>query len=226
MSKISCIICAFNEEPRINTVLSAINGHPLIDEVIVIDDGSTDGTDNVVRKHEWAKLIVHEKNMGKSQAMCTGILAAQNSQIMFLDADLIGITKENITSLAMPVVEGKSDITISLRQNSLWIYRFIGLDFVSGERVMDRKYIMENMEEIKKLPGYGIEVFMNRLMINHKLRISIVDWNNVRLATKQQKLGFWKGTVGEIKMLRQIMKVVSLKEVFYQNYKLLKLRVR
>jgi len=104
MNKISCIICAFNEETRISVVLTALFAHPLIEEVIVVNDGSTDSTKKIVEQSKWVKLISHEKNLGKSQAMCAGIQNSQNDLLMFLDADLKNITKDDITALAMPIL--------------------------------------------------------------------------------------------------------------------------
>ncbi len=181
MNKISCIICAFNEEPRINIVLNALIGHPLIDEVIVVDDGSTDGTKTSVEKYKWVKLISHPNNLGKSQAVRTGILNSKNELLMFLDADLRNITDQDITALVLPVLENKSDITISTRKNGMFAFKLLGLDFISGERVIPKKYLADCVEEIGQLPGFGIEVFMNRIIISNNLRVKIVHWKKVMI---------------------------------------------
>jgi len=225
-NNISCIICAFNEEKRIGIVLNALKNHPYINEVIVINDGSSDKTKEVVSEFSFVKLISHTKNSGKSTAMATGISAAQYDTLVFLDADILSITPEDITELVKPVLEEKSDISISLRKNSLWIYRKIGLDFVSGERVIPKKYLINELENIKKLPGFGVEVFMNRIIIKNNLSIKIVKWNNVLIEKKSGKVGFIKGTLGDLSMIKQILKVISFKEVILQNYKFLKLSIK
>lgn len=221
--KISCIICAFNEEKRISTVLNATKNHPYIDEVIVINDGSTDKTREIVEQFDFVKLISREKNGGKSKAMAKGIKEARNEILLFLDADLLHIKADDITKLVKPVIEGRADMSISLRKNSLWIYKKIGLDFVSGERVIYKKFLINKIENIKKLPGFGIEVFMNRIIIENKLRIEIVKWKNVISERKSNKMGFWKGTFGDLKMIKEILKVISFKEIILQNYRILKL---
>ncbi len=223
MNKISCIICAYNEEKRIWLVLNALKDHPDISEVIVVNDGSTDDTTNIVEQYDFVKLISFEKNQGKSKAMSAGINAAQNDILMFLDADILTITPTEISELAKPVLENKADVTFSLRKNSLWIYRQLGLDFVSGERVIAKKYFDNQTEEMSSLPGFGVEVFMNRIIIKNKLRLQSIDWKNVLVARKSAKLGFWMGFKGELKMIRQIHKVASFKEMLTQNFELLKL---
>lgn len=226
MKKISCIICAYNEEERIGGVLEALNDHPLIGEVIVIDDGSTDQTSEKVKAHPHVRLIPHATNKGKSHAVATGIEQAAHDLIMLLDADLIGLSAEDITRLAEPVLTGEADISISLRKNSLFIYKIIGLDFVSGERVFSKTFLTDHLENIRQLPGFGLESYMNRLIIEHHYRVRIVTWNTVTHARKTQKIGFWKGLREEIRMLFKILKVLSLREIIYQNYQLYSLMIR
>jgi len=223
MEKISCIICAFNEEKRIGVVLGALKNHPNIDEVIVINDGSTDKTKEVAEAFAFVRLISYAKNKGKSSAMAIGIEMAKNNILMFLDADIINITPEDITELARPVLDGVADISMSLRKNSLWIYKKIGLDFVSGERVIPREYLQNQVEEITKLPGFGVEVFMNRIIIKNSLRVKVVKWKNVSVTRKTSKVGFWKGILGEILMIKETRQVISFWEMLSQNYNLLKL---
>ncbi|HWZ49424.1 MAG TPA: glycosyltransferase family 2 protein, partial [Herbaspirillum sp.] len=83
-ARISCIICAFNEAPRIAAVLAVAAAHPLMHEIIVVDDGSTDNTAEIVRQFPLVKLIASPENRGKSFAMATGVAAAQNDLLMLL----------------------------------------------------------------------------------------------------------------------------------------------
>lgn len=69
MTKISCVICAYNEADRIRHVLDVVATHPLFDEVIVVDDGSTDETNRVLCSYPALHLISYEKNRGKTYAL-------------------------------------------------------------------------------------------------------------------------------------------------------------
>ncbi|HEY5501219.1 MAG TPA: glycosyltransferase family 2 protein, partial [Candidatus Humimicrobiaceae bacterium] len=91
MKKVSCIIPAYNEGERIEKILNIIIGHPLIYEIIVIDDGSKDNTKEIIEKFEGITFIKHEKNQGKSISVYDGIVKATGEYILMLDADLIGL---------------------------------------------------------------------------------------------------------------------------------------
>ena len=139
---------------------------------------------------------------------------------MTLDADLVGLTGKAVNDLASPVLSGEADISMSLRANSLFIYRWLGIDYVSGERVFKKELLAGHFEDIKKLPGYGIESYMNDLIIKNKLKLRIVRWPDVSVTPKAGKIGFWKGVVGEIHMVRQIIKMMTLRGVIRQIFKL------
>lgn len=207
--KISCIIPAYNEEKRLGAVLEVVTIHPLIDEVVVINDGSKDKTQSIINSFSNIKIINNLKNSGKSASIYLGIKESTGDYLLFIDADLIGLKIENITALINPVKNNLSDVSISLRINSPWPWRFIGLDYISGERVLSKKLVEDKLEQIKNLPGFGLEVFLNSLIIENKQKIAVVRWDNVRSPFKYQKFGILKGVMGDIKMIVEIFKVIS-----------------
>jgi glycosyltransferase involved in cell wall biosynthesis len=223
-TRISCIICAFNEAPRIAAVLAVASVHPFLNEVIVVDDGSTDNTAEVVKRFTSVKLISYPVNRGKSFAMANGVAAAQNDILMLLDADLTGLAVEHITALASPVLSSEAEVSLSLRQNSLLIFRAIGLDFVSGERVIRKELLSEVLDEIHGLPRFGIEVFMNRQIIARRLSIAVTHWPKVTQSRKTEKLGFWNGLRAEWRMIADLLQVSYPLVLILQTYHLLSLR--
>jgi len=223
--RISCIICAYNEAPRIAAVLEVLAVHPLLHEIIVVDDGSTDETAEVVKRFPSVRLISHQINRGKSFAMATGVAAAQGELLMLIDADLAGLAAEHVTALATPVLSGQAAVSFSLRRNSLPIFRVIGLDFVSGERVLKRELLSEVLEEIRGLPRFGIEVFMNRRIIAQQLAIAVTDWTHVTQSRKTEKLGFWKGIRAEWRMITDLLDVAYPRVLLSQTWQLISLRI-
>jgi glycosyltransferase involved in cell wall biosynthesis len=220
-TRISCIICAYNEASRIGHVLSVVADHPSIGEVIVVDDGSLDATASVARSFQRVRVVCHGRNRGKSHAIATGIRHARFDLIMLLDADLIGVTKEDIARLAAPVVTGCAEASFSLRANCLAVHKLVKLDFTSGERVFHKALLADYLETIEAMPSFGFEVFMNRLLVAQRRRIEVVAWNGVVHVRKSDKRGFYEGVSAEIAMVRQILKVQSPIEVILQNYFLL-----
>jgi glycosyltransferase involved in cell wall biosynthesis len=184
-----------------------LNHHPLLDELIVVNDGSKDNTLKVIKKFSGAKIITYKKNAGKSHAIMLGLKAARNKTVMLIDSDLVGLTRNNIDKLIEPVITGKADISMTLRKNS-GVYRLFGLDFISGERVFE-KSLIGDLNQLDKIFGYGLESFMNKKIIEQKKRIAVVRWENVEITKKSSKVGFFRGVIGELKMTAQIIKLTG-----------------
>ena len=220
---ISCIVCAFNEADRIRNILGAIVGHPALSEVIVVNDGSTDATEALLETYPQIRVLSHSPNRGKTYALSRGVAAARFDHLMLLDADLAGVTPADIDALAAPVMKGDADVSISLRSNSLWIYRRLGLDFVSGERVVPKRLLQNAVAIMERLPRWGGEAFINELFIAEGFRIAVVNWPRVFNIRKFRKAGLVRGTLAEIGMIWDATVVLTPWGIVRQNIKLLSL---
>lgn len=207
--RVSCLIPTYNEGTRIGGVLAAVEGHPLVGEVIVIDDASTDGTSERLAHLSGITLLSLPRNRGKSHAVMEGVRRANHDLIMTLDADLVGLTANDLTALIRPVVDGEADITVSLRANALAIYKLFGLDFVSGERVFHRS-LFNQLEDVGRLRGFELEAFMNEGVMREALRLKIVPWKSVVGVRKSAKFGMWAGSVRDAKMAWEILRFLRL----------------
>ena len=226
MKTVSCIIPAYNEEGRIGKVLQVVKNHPMLSEIIVVDDGSKDKTSEEVKLFPGIKLIQHPVNKGKSTALCTGITSSKGELLLFLDADLIGLSEQDITDLIEPVTTGKAKISISLRNNTPRVWIWYGLDYLSGERVLAKEILVPYIPELLKITGYGIEVFMNRIVMQNNFPVAVVYWKNVSFAYKMSKEGFFRGLLGEVKMFFDILRTISPFEAISQIRGLKRLAVK
>ncbi|MBU0611947.1 glycosyltransferase family 2 protein, partial [Patescibacteria group bacterium] len=169
MKKISCIIPAYNEEKGIGNVLSVVV--PLVGkylyEVIVVDDGSSDNTKQIVKKFTQTKLIEHTTNEGKSKSVADGIKIAGGDYIFMLDADLKFLNEKNIIDLIDPIEKNIAQVSMDYRKNSWPLFPFKGIDYLSGERIMPKYYLSEKINKMSLLPSYGLEVFLNRIIIKN-----------------------------------------------------------
>ena len=226
--QVSCVIAAYNEGPRIAAVLRTAIDHPFITEVIVVDDGSTDDTNAVVSQFPSVRLLALEKNGGKSHAVAEGIQGATGEFIFLLDADLAGISPEYLTNLIEPVISGRADISISLRGNTFIVWRWIGLDYISGERVFPKKFIEPLLERISKLQGFGLEVYMNKFILKQESRIAVVRWDAAESAFKHQTPGQWwlLGIKKDyIRMAWLVMKTITPWEAVWQIWSMRRQRI-
>ena len=222
---LTCIIPAYNEEARIGAVLSAVLGHPLIDEVLVIDDGSSDATSAVVRTHPHARLITLPQNGGKTAALARGFAETKSQIILLIDADLSGLSPAHLTALIAPVKSGRAHMSISLRDNAPFVWRWIGLDYISGERAILRTLLLGQDDALRKLPKFGFEVFLNALVLRAQAPLAVVRLPGVKSPVKSAKYGLWTGMKGDIAMMRDLFRAVPPMGLLRQIIQMRKLRV-
>lgn len=218
--KVSVVIAAKNEAPRIAGVLDIVCNHPLVSEVIVMCNGSVDNTTEVAKRYE--KAIVHDeiKAQGKTLSIKKGLEFVTNEVVVLLDADLMGMTQKNVTDLAQPVLDGKVDFTLSMRGNSLRIYKLFGIDFLSGERAMKTELLKDPTIWSRPHLSYGLEVLMNNSLLTRKKRFITVDLPNLHHPTKNQKEEFWYGTFADAAMVFNIFLAFPFYRVGWQLFKM------
>ena len=226
VTHLSCIIPAFNEAERIGRVLAAVARHPLIDEVIVVDDGSTDATPDVVAGVARVRLVRLGRNSGKTAALRAGLMLARAPTVLLLDADLVGLKPADVTALVRPVLDARADVAISLRGNAPRLWRMIGLDYISGERVLPMEFLRPHLGSLVNLPPFAFEVWLNRLFIERRARLAIVPWPGVRSPFKQTKLGLLAGMRADVGMMRDIFRTVPPLRAAAQIRAMRGLRVR
>ena len=115
--KLSIIIPAYNEKNTIKKIIEMVKAVKLPDiekEIIVVDDGSTDGTRDILKGIDSIKRIFHEKNQGKGGAVKTGFGAATGDIILIQDADLEYDPNEYSRLLA-PILSGRADVVYGSR---------------------------------------------------------------------------------------------------------------
>jgi len=113
---ISVVVPVYNERETIREILtrvkSALAGRDA--EIVVVDDGSSDGTRDVLRSIEGIQLIEHPENQGKGAALRTGFAAARGDVVIVQDADL-EYDPRDYPKLLEPIEDGRADVVYGSR---------------------------------------------------------------------------------------------------------------
>jgi glycosyltransferase involved in cell wall biosynthesis len=115
--KLSVVIPVFNEARTIETLLERVLATPYRKEILVVDDGSTDGTRALLAARDGRdgiRVILHERNQGKGAALATGFAAASGDVVLIQDADL-EYDPADYPVLLRPIEDGRADVVFGSR---------------------------------------------------------------------------------------------------------------
>lgn len=202
--KVSAIIAAYNEQDTIANVIRAVEGHPLVDEIIVVDDGSKDTTSQRASETS-ARVITLEQNQGKAGAMSAGVRAARNETILFLDADILGLTHEIITLTVTPVLTGKCGMFVAIRaRRTYWMNRLLYfIPVLGGERALTKDLWRQVPRMYRK--GFQIEIALNYYTKKSGRKMSFAVMPGLSQVIKEKKRGFWLGLAQRISMCAEVL---------------------
>jgi glycosyltransferase involved in cell wall biosynthesis len=155
-------------------------------------------------------------NLGKTRALALGLAQVATEHVLLLDADLQGLTAADVSALLAPVLSGRAAASLSLRGNAPAPWRWIGIDYISGERVLPMALLRDSLARLDRLPRFGFEVFLNRLLIGAGRSVAIVRWPGVRSPLKAEKQGVWAGIRGDAAMIADIFRTIGPVECLRQ----------
>ncbi|MCK5822647.1 MAG: glycosyltransferase family 2 protein [Bacteroidales bacterium] len=189
MKKISVIICVYNEEKTIKDVVSIVCDY-FFDEVIVVNDGSTDKTDDILNelsKNYEFKYIKLEENKGKGFAIATGIENVSGEIIVFVDADLSNLKEDHLFELVMPLVHKKADMILGQATETLIDYSINPFKSFTGERAVLKKDIFPIVDKMKN-SRFGVETLINLYYQSEGKKVKYVMLKDLKHLTIFDKL--------------------------------------
>jgi len=184
--KLTVIIPVYNERNTIQEVLRRVRRVDLGDidkEIIVVDDGSTDGTRNILAMEEdsTTRIVYHPENRGKGAALSTGIRLATGDLVIFQDADL-EYDPEDYPRLLAPVLKGKAEVVYGSRftgeRRNMLFWHYLGNRFLSFITNLLYNTTLSDMETCYKLFKreiiQGIEIKSRRFDVEPEVTAKIL----------------------------------------------------
>ncbi|WPP49354.1 glycosyltransferase family 2 protein [Catalinimonas niigatensis] len=217
MSKITLLIPFFNEGERILRVLEQMVKISEIDQIICVDDGSTDNMYEKILSNYDVEVIRSTQNQGKSAAIKMGMSRVENELVFLCDADLCQINVEEFRVACHFIKQDmldRFDMIILRRTKAPWFVKFDRGDILfSGERILKSNDLREVLK--REVENYQLEMAINQWMLLHQKNVYWLP-SAVTNTYKFQKLGLVKGLMKEFKMWYNLVTYIGVKN--YVNH--------
>ena len=230
MSAVTAVIPAYNEQDTIGATIAAVRRISSVDEIVVVDDGSSDKTADEARAAGADKVISLDCNKGKGSALEVGIGAASGEALLFVDADL-GESASHAFALVQAVVSGEADMAIAMLpaqtksgsrsggfglvlRLARWGIRRLGGRVMkaplSGQRALRREVIGQSPKLDR---GFGIEVGLTIDALRAGYRVEEIPAPLTHRATSRDIRGFLHRGRQFADVLSAILRRVSIRRV-------------
>lgn len=217
---VSAIVAAYNEAKTIKPIIEVLLSHPRLNQIIVVDDGSTDKTWQKIQSMHSDKLIAlkHKANLGKGAAVFSAIRKSTGNILLLIDADLKQFHPAHIDLLLAPLSIEPKCMTIGLREPFRPFEKTIAMimKIFNGERAFAKRSILPLLQRIKH-SGYGIEAILNLHFNRHRYPIYYIPLPGLAHIIKQEKHPFYKYANDYFHEGKQILKQYLQSEVGTTN---------
>jgi len=208
----SCILPIYNESPRISAILKILIEIKTINQIICVDDGSTDNSRQLIsNEFPEVRVMAHKKNLGKAKAIKTGLSVSENKDIIILDSDLVNLYSDELKE-ALKIYKLKSLDCLIMRTRSVNpIDRFLkdiintSLPF-EGCRVVKKKIAERVFTE--GLKCYQFEVLLNKYLINNNCKVRLMPISAYGIS-KAAKENIVTGVRKDMIMWNQILSTIG-----------------
>lgn len=186
-------------------MLEVVGRAPLVNELIVVDDGSVDGTADVARAGR-ARVIRLGTNRGKGAALQAGLESTEADILLFVDADLVGLSDDHILDLLTPLLEDEELV--------MTVGRFTGgrlrtdlaqklVPSISGQRALRRQFL-EGFSNLANM-GFEVEVALTRHAKRSGAKFREIELSDLTQVMKEEKLGWPRGILSRMRMYGQML---------------------
>jgi glycosyltransferase involved in cell wall biosynthesis len=197
--RVAAIVPAYNEQVTLADVLAALRSVPAVGEILVVSDGSTDRTVEVARGM-GVKAIHLRENHGKGRAMAVGVAHTAAEYLLFVDGDILNLTRGMLEGLLEPVLAGHSEMNVGIRNRGNFINSIHGelVPLLSGIRAM-RRHVFEAVPE-DHIEGFAIETELNWVCRERGYRVTTTVLHHLKHLVKEKKRGFVRGFIARFDM--------------------------
>lgn len=161
-NKASIIIPVYNEEKTLKGVLDAVTKSQRAAEIIVINDGSTDGSKKIIESFlNKIKIINFSNNCGKANALIAGVKRAKGNTIFLLDSDIENLTPQAVDETIKIFFESACDCLLGqfTSADKIKVFKiFDQFPFLIGNRIMKKQDFLKCLKDLPlERSGMGIE---------------------------------------------------------------------